>query len=157
MYLQVTSKQFLIRLNAIYEEKGSCFFFNRFIIRRAYWAQISRFSNLLIWTCRTMDFRGIAQSCASVWFCLFGLYSLVTWAVLGVKQERKALPVIIGDKKKDGEEKKLLWLKSDRVICHPDLNFVVINLLTHKFCYHFTISQDIMCIFHLSFGNDCIV
>lgn len=104
-----------------------------------------------------LDFRGIAQSWASVWFCLFGLYSLVTCAVLGVKQGRKALPVIIGDKKKDGEEKKLLWLKSDKVICHPDLNFVVINLLTHKFCYHFTISQDIMCIFHLSFRNDCIV
>lgn len=100
MYLQVTSKQFLIRLNAIYEEKGSCFFLNRFIIRRAYWAQISRFSNLLIWTCRTMDFRGIAQSWASVWFCLFGLYSLVTWAVLGAKQGRKVLPVIIGDKKR---------------------------------------------------------
>lgn len=51
-----------------------------------------------------MDFRGIAQSWASVWFCLFGLYSLVTWAVLGVKQGWKALPVIIGDEKKDEEE-----------------------------------------------------
>ena len=51
-----------------------------------------------------MDFRGIAQSWASVWFSLFGLYSLVTWAVLGVKQGWKALPVIIGDKKKDEEE-----------------------------------------------------
>lgn len=127
MYLQVTSKQFLIRLNAINEEKKGLFF-NRFLIRRAYWAQISRVSNLLIWTCWTMDFRSIAQYWASVWFCLFGLHSLVAWAVLGVKQGRKALPVIIGDKKK-GWGRKLLWLKSDKVICHPDLTFRCYQLI----------------------------